>query len=373
MSENLTRRRSILESFGFSRAAIEILLTVLQRDVPAVRPAVERSLLGAEIFIPEWIEVVVKAGKEGALEALREIIFELNFPIAEGTSATPAYQELALAGGRNLADVRDRLPPEGPQWEKPAAMRLSLHDSGGGLIPVLQTGSRADFETLVRAIIHHNEPKPVPASMGSVFINGYPNRRRYLLVRKALAEGVLPAEKRDPQLWRDKFIIISTGPYSGVDAESLGLTVEKWRDLSVAIRIDHECTHYLARRLFPRLKFGLQDELVADFAGLMSATGLFPAQMFLTFMGLENFPDYRTGGRFENYQKELGVSSDAFHAVGRLLVEASRHLERSFADWSAARWDSDRGTVIAALTHASLEELAAGQALPGSASIPVSS
>jgi hypothetical protein len=361
-------RRQILDSFGFSGATNEILLTVLQREVPAMLPATDRSLLGSEIFVPDWVTATTVARRNGALPALQAVIFELNFPIAEGTSTTPLYQELALAGGRSLDDVRDRIPDKGPVWEAPEKMRLFLHDTGAGLIPIVLAGGRADFVTLVQAIIHHNEPKPVPASMGSVFINGYPNRRRYLQVRSALSEGVLKSEMRDPQLWKDKFIVISPGPYSGVSAETLGFSSDGWRETSIAIRVDHECTHYLARRLFPRLKFGLQDELIADFVGLMSATGRFSAQTFLTFMGLERFPEYRSGGRFENYQTELRVSTEAFQAVGRLLVEAARLLEAAVADWGPARWDSERVPVIAALSHSSLEELAAGEfTLPGSA------
>ena len=354
-------RRHVLESFGFSRPTCEMLLTVLHRDVPALLPPIDRAMLGSEIFVPDWMTVAESSRERGVLPALGEVVFELNFPIVEGTSATPLYQELALAGGKSLDDVRDRLPGDGPKWEHPGDLKLFMHDTGAGLIPIVLTGGRADFVTLIQAIIHHNEPKPVPASMGSVFINGYPNRRRYVQVRRGLAAGVLAAEMRDPQLWRDKFIVISPGPYSGVPAEKIGFASEGWRDISIGIRVDHECTHYLARRLFPRLKFGLQDELIADFVGLMSAIGRFSANVFLNFMGLENFPDYRKGGRFENYQKELQVSPEAFQAVGRLLVEGARRLEEQFAGWSPARWDSEKVRVVAALTHASIEELAAGR------------
>lgn len=353
-------RRQLLERLGFSHATNELLLTLLHREVPEVMPAADRSLLGSEIFVPDWLEVARRAQEEGALAALREVIFELNFPIEPGVSGSAVYRELALAGGKGMADVSGGLPGEGPRWERPQEMKVFLHDTGGGLLPIIVTGCREDFVTLVQAIIHHNEPKPVPASMGSVFINGYPNRRRYLQVRQALSAGVLRPEMRDPQLWRDRFVIISPGPYSGVEAATLGLDEERWREISVAIRIDHECAHYLARRLFPRLKFGLQDELVADFVGLMSAVGRFEARTFNTFMGLEGYPDYRAGGRFENYQRELQVSGEAFAAVGRLLVEAGRHLEEAARDWDGTRWEKDKVRAIAALTQASLEHLASG-------------
>lgn len=204
-------RRELLQAFGFSHAMVEILLAVLHRDVPASDPPWERAHLGNEIFVPDWIAAVEEAQHHGVLESLSKVIFELNFPIAEGISQTPLYQELALAGGQDVAGMQHRLPA-GPAWENPAGLRCFLHESGIGLIPVLVAGGRADFLILIQAIVHQGEPRPIPASAGSMFINGYPNRRRYLQVRRALSDGVLQPEWRDPQLWRDKFIIVSPGP-----------------------------------------------------------------------------------------------------------------------------------------------------------------
>lgn len=356
---NEPARRATLEDFGFSSSVVEMLLTVLARAVPASDPPWQRAHLGNEIFVPDWIAAVEEARRHGAVPALRRMLFEMNFPVAAGVSQTPLYQELALAGGKDVSALLHCLP-EGPPWENEPGFRFFLHESGIGLIPVLLPGSRADFLTLVRAIVHQGEPVDIPASTGSMFINGYRNRRRYLMVRHALASGVLQAEWRDPQLWRDKFIIVSSGPYSGVPAAALGYVEKEWPAVSLRIRVAHESTHYVARRLFPRLKFSLQDELIADFAGLMQATGSFAARTFLTFMGLEHFPSYRPGGRFENYQKELRVSPESFLAVGRLLVEAARHLEAGVAGWSPARWESQQVLLVAMLTAASLEDIAAG-------------
>ena len=352
-------RRSILQDYGFSQTVVEMLLTVLARDVPAHDPPWERAHLGNEIFVLDWIAAVDEARRLGALGALRRILFELNFPIETGISRTPLYQELALAGGKDVSAVQHRLP-DGPSWENEGGFRFFLHESGIGLIPVLLPGARADFLTLIRAIVHQGEPRDIPPSAGSMFINGYRNRRRYLLVRHALASGVLQPEWRDPQLWRDKFIIVSDGPYSGVSHETAGYHEGEWAKVSLRIRIEHESTHYVARRLFPRLKFGLQDELIADFSGLMQATGQFSATTFLTFMGLEHFPAYRPGGRFENYQKELRVSPESFLAVGWLLCEAARHLEAGVAGWPLGRWELQKVRLVALLTRSSLEEMAAG-------------
>ena len=349
------KRKSILEHFGFSHAAAEFLLGALHRDVPSYCPEARHCLFTSEIFVPEWIALADEAQRAGVVDTIGSMLFELHFPIQSGVSSRPDYQELALADGRPLRDVRPQLPG-GLTWQKPDAMRLFLTDSGVGLLPVILTASREDFVTLIQAIVHHNEPRSVPASMGSCFINGYVNRGRLLRIRHAIATGAFQPEMRDPQLWRDKFIIISPGPYSGVPADAFGLSAEAWSETSIRIRIAHESCHYAVRRLFPRLKFGIQDELVADLVGLVEAYGEFKALPFLTFMGLENFPNYRSGGRLENYQKDLQF--DAFNAAARLLREAAFNLQSFFHGWTTSRWEKNKQQVISALSYLSLEELA---------------
>jgi hypothetical protein len=351
-------RRRALESLGLPAGVIDPLITELGRTLPATCPDPAILALGNELFVPDWIDCCLDARRRGALPALQDRLFELSFPIAGGISGTPEYQSLALAGSRSLEEVRTTLPLEGPRWESPDSLRVFLHDTGAGLLPVIHAGARADFVTLVRAIGHRNEPVAIPASMGSNFVNGYVNRRRYLRVREALAAGVLAPESRDPQLWKDKFLLLASGPYSGVFAESTGLTPAEWIERSTTLRLHHESCHYLVRRLFPKLVFGIQDELVADFAGLMAATGSFRAPDFLLFMGLERFPEFRPGGRMANYHRKLTADAELGHAVARLLVEAARNLEAYFSPWDDARYRRERLRVLAVLTFLPLERLA---------------
>ena len=55
--------------------------------------------------------------------------------------------------------------------------------------------------------------------------------------------------------------------------------------------------------------------------------GHYRADWFLRFMGLESFPDYRTGGRLENYQDESLLSIGAFKILQRLVKVAAENLE----------------------------------------------
>lgn len=357
-----TERQAVLRHFGFSPRVVERLMEGLARDVPPVCPDPALVVPGNELFVPDWIACCLDARRRGAVPALRDVLFELNFPIAGGVSGTLEYQSLALAGGSGLEDVRKSLTLPGPEWEAPERMRVFMHDTGAGLLPVIHAAARADFVTLVRAIVHRNEPAPVPASMGSSFINGYNNRTRYLRVREALAAGVMKPEARNPQLWKDRLLLLASGPYSGVGADKMGLEPDEWVERSTTLRLHHESCHYVVRRLFPKLKFGLQDELIADFAGLMGATGEFRAKDFLLFMGLERYPEYRPGGRLENYPRECGGDAETLNAAGRLLVEAAESLERFFASWDPLRFIVEKARVLAVLTFLPLEALAAPDA-----------
>jgi hypothetical protein len=357
-----SQRPAVLQQFGFSGETARHVLKVLARDLPPVCPDPSRAPLGNELFVPDWIGCCIDAQRRGPVAALRDMVFELNFPITAGISGTPEYQSLALAGSDRLEDVRKTLTTDGPAWTEPDKIRVFMHDCGAGLLPVIHAATHADFSTLLRAIVHRNEPAAVPASMGSSFINGYCNRARYLRIREALALGVIAPEARDPLLWKDKLLLLTSGPYSGVSAAAMGLEDAEWVARSTTLRIHHEACHYLNRRLFPRLKFGLQDELIADFAGLMETTGSFQADEFLLFMGLERFPDYRAGGRLENYPRELGGTAEGTHAVALLLVKAARRLEAYFSGWDSARFAINKLRVLAALTWLPLEVLASQEA-----------
>lgn len=357
-----SQRSAVLQQFGFSGEAAGHILQALARDLPPVCPDPARTPLGNELFVPDWIACCIEAQRRGPVAALQDMLFELNFPIAAGVGATPEYQSLALAGSASLEDVRKTLTTSGPVWSQPDKIRVFMHDCGAGLLPVIHAATHADFSTLLRAIVHRNEPVTVPPSMGSSFINGYCNRARYLRIREALALGVIAPEARDPQLWKDKLLLLTSGPYSGVSAAAMGLEEQEWLARSTSLRIHHEACHYVNRRLFPRLKFGLQDELIADFAGLMETTGSFRADDFLLFMGLERFPDYRAGGRLENYPRELGTTAEGTHAVALMLVKAARHLEAYFSGWDSARYLINKLRVLAALTWLPLEVLAGQEA-----------
>ena len=65
-------------------------------------------------------------------------------------------------------------------------------------LPLLIAGTRADFESLVRAFTERNEPRDVPASMGACFVKGLNNWDRVARYRRAWEAGTAPPATRTP-------------------------------------------------------------------------------------------------------------------------------------------------------------------------------
>ena len=166
-------------------------------------------------------------------------------------------------------------------------------------------------------------------------------------------------------LYQDRFLILSDGPYSGVSAQEMGLADEEWRRLSLVIRREHECAHYFTRRVFSSMKNRLLDEIIADYMGITAAAGRFRADWFLRFLGLENFPDYRESGRLENYRGDPPLSGGAIRTLQVLVKKAAMNLER-FDTTHGKMLQTLQGRAVAlmALTYLTLEELASQDALP---------
>jgi hypothetical protein len=102
------------------------------------------------------------------------------------------------------------------------------------------------------------------------------------------------------------------------------------------------------------------DELIADYTGLSAAIGRFRAGWFLRFVGLEDFPRYRSGSRLDIYRGKPPLSDGAFRVLHRLVKAAAENLERFDAGLPAGvRTVRGRGLMISTLASLRLEDLAA--------------
>lgn len=352
------------------RTAQEVLPHTAGR-FPGRDPQGLRLPLADEPHLEAWRAYLAAAADEGAWAALRRRLVQLSFPVRTGISATAAYQRAARQGDRSA------LAPGAPGLDlrAPEGVGLAIRPTAAGALPVITCAAREDFVALVRALAHRNEPVDVPEAMGALLVVGYTNWDRVAGLREAWAttardrsdaawaEEVRTQIQPFPQLYRDTFAICSSGPYSGVTAEAMGLGAAEWRICSQAIRVGHECAHYAVQRLLGAPQSSLLDEIVADFCGVIAAGRPFTADWFLRFMGLEHAPAYRPGGRLETYLGGAQLSPEATGLLGLLLKGAAENLERFSA---AYPWPADPGLDLARLTVVlmglSLEELAADDA-----------
>lgn len=344
-------RIAIWRTFGASEpVALELVAYtdggVANPSCPSVCP------LADELFVNAWQRYVDEAATDGVDAVLCRALVQLHFPVATGISETEAYRAATRRGERPAGS------PPNVVFARPDALRLFLHPTAAGRIPVIVTESRADFESLVQRLTGKNEPKPIPAAMGACVIAGYVNWERVATFRRATG-AELSELKQHKEQFQDRLIVLSDGPYSSTSAASLGVTAAEWRELSLNIRLHHEATHYFTRRAFGAMRNNLLDELVADYMGIVAATGQYHAHWFLRFMGLEAFPHYRAGGRLENYCGQPPLSDAALRVLQCAVVQAAHALEAyDRADPVRINDLSAVAARITALTGAGLEQLA---------------
>jgi hypothetical protein len=326
---NLERRTRVLRAFGAEGDTIDELLRYNTNHFDQTLVLTPRNYpLADEEFVSTWTRYVKSAGSGKVFDFLKIRLVQLNFPIREGISLCDDY----VAATKRGECVEKMQTATGLVLEQPAQLSLSIYQSPAGKIPVIYTSHRPDFASLVRALTMRNEPLSVPDSMGACIVSGYNNWdriRAYRAACKTDSDWNVEFSRLIPHkaLYQDRFLLLSGGYYSGVAPAALDLSDSEWREKSLTIRREHECTHYLTRRMFSSMRNHLLDELIADYSGILAAIGYFRVDWFLHFMGLESFPSYRGTGRFENYRGEPPLSDTAFRILQAIVKSAAELLE----------------------------------------------
>ncbi|MBK5242253.1 hypothetical protein [Clostridium sp.] len=210
------------------------------------------------------------------------------------------------------------------------SLELVIYQTLVGKIPILFTPNNYDFEKLVQALVYRNEPIEIPNSMGACIVKGYNNWDRIRRLREKWTnenkDGFWQEEFKkiipNKDLYQDKFIILSNKFYSGITPNQVGINEDEWKKISRIIRREHECTHYVTQRLYGGMQNKVQDEIIADFFGILEAMGEYKPAWALLLLGLENYPKYRKGGRLEIYRGNPPLSDSSFDILKQITVVA---------------------------------------------------
>ncbi len=282
--------------------------------------------------IASWARMLDEDEPTCGADILLDTIIELRAPIGPAVRASPAYQAATRSGAPlTRPSARDA-------FVDPDGLLLALHETAVGRVPVIRCRTRADFVRIVRSVVHQNAPVEIPTSMGACLVAGYVNWRR---VRTALLEDgiwsdplapvsstALKRLRTEPFRFRDTYVVLSEGSYSGVPASAMGLDASTWRALSTQLRLEHEAAHYVCRRALGEMRNALLDELAADYAAITISTGSFDATWLRRFMGVDQYPRFRAGGRLENYGRRDGRTTQGFAALQKMTLDASLSLEK---------------------------------------------
>jgi hypothetical protein len=359
--------RQTLAGFGASGDALDDLLAYTANPFDTAGLDVSGLPLHDAPQIEAWEDYVRESQRDGVFPALARRLVQLRFPILKGISQTDAYQAATKRGVLPADDA----PPL--TLEDPRRLELVLQPTLAGRVPVITCSTRGDFVSMVQACSCRNEPESVPDSTGASIVTGLNNWDRVARLRRRMEdERGTPFDAREwseafrhivPQkvLYQDRLIILSREPYSAVPGAAFGMEDAEWRERSVAIRREHECTHYFTLVAFGVMRNNLLDEFIADFAGLARTYGRYQADMALRFLGLEAYPDYRAGGRFENYLKTPPIQPAAAAILRGIVARAARAVEAFTAGMDLAV-PSVCDRMVVALAGSTLVDLASDTA-----------
>ena len=368
MSNNSDFRARVLAQLGATDGQVEELLQYNENTFDQSQALGCAFPIADEPFVKTWEQYTSEVRESGTINVLGQYLVELRFPISSGMSFTNDYR----AATRRGMDPSQSASAVGLKLRAPEQCQVVLHQTMAGRIPLIIAPVREDFVTMVQAFAKHNEPAFIPDSMGALMVAGYNNWHRIHGLAQALdwdwhsetlwTEYFQYLDQHKDQ-YQDRFIILSKGHYSGVPPSDLDLSNDEWEQLSLVIRREHECTHYATRRMFSSMRNNLLDELIADFNGIIHASRSFRGDWLLRFFGLESFPNYRRGGRLENYRGDPCLSDGAFVLLQVIVKRAIENLERFYCNHANELLRPElRPVVLMTLASYTAEELASDQA-----------
>lgn len=348
---NISSKYNYLQNFTREESLLDELLIYTENTFLQKQYTPELKKLEDEPQVATWKKYIKDSKEHGIYPILKKKLVQFQFPIKENISQTEEYKNATLKGKSTLLMQH----ATGLVLEEPENLKLYLYDSLAGKIPVLIVNNRADFKTVIRALTARNEPRSIPDSMGAAMICGINNWNR---LRTALQYDEWEVVLKNKALYQDRIIVLSRIPYSNVAASAIDLEDEDWLDKSLKIRLKHECAHYFTLRHFGKMTNNMHDEIIADYMGICSVLPHFNSKWFLQFIGLENYPSFREGGRMKNYLGKPPLSDAAFKILQRIVKSASENVERFDKALGKPIDDTDRQMRLITLCHMDIISMA---------------
>ena len=318
----LDRRSAFLREMGIEEAVLPEMLNYCDALISeGAEIAVTDPPPEDEPFAETWERYAIEAEQDGAWAVLSRHLMQLSFPIDASVAESAEYGAATRRGVRPLISTP-------PAVHDPEGITIALHPSVAGRIPVISIADRRDFVTIVQALLRKNRPDPIPDSMGASMVAGYTNWARIERYRKAWEDqhpfgdwnAAFKEFAQQKPMYQDRFILLSGGDYSGISASAAGVADADWKQTSINLRREHECVHYFTRRVIGSMRNSLLDELVADAIAVRTVIGRLRQDWLAAFFGIEHWPDYRPGGRLENYVPDN--LQGCFNLLTRLMHQA---------------------------------------------------
>lgn len=249
---------------------------------------------------------------------------QLTLPIADGMSASDAYRDIVRKG---------KPPGEYPNpFHGTDEDGIFYIDTPAGKAEVLYLADRRDFRRFLQSIVYRCEPAEIPASTGAMHISGITNwqkihthKEEYLKAGNFDWSREFRRFTAEPANFKDTLLVVSKGEYSALPHTEAGFSQAEWIETSLTIRIYHELTHFVCRKLYPERKDVIWDEIAADCMGIYKALGYYDTLLAQKLLGVEG-DSYKPGGRLENYVEEDMPTEQCCRDVKAQIMELKEIL-----------------------------------------------
>lgn len=246
---------------------------------------------------------------------------QLLIPLSDNAKSTKLYCNVVLKG--LLAGLE-------PDFIYSPEDSYTVEKTPVGDIGILCFGTRQDFEHALCALAYRCEPRAIPASVGAYYIGGLPNwekirkhKQEYLESGRDDWNAEFHRFTADKSNYTDSLILLSTGYYSNIQPEEIGLSPEDWKKKSFEIRKHHELTHFIYRKSYPGDVDVIRDEVLADYIGIKKAFGTYIPRYARMLLGIDCdiIPE---GARIRHYIKGDNLEAAIRHA--QFWIEALAEL-----------------------------------------------